>query len=37
MKFVIKDDVYSVLLKYFDGDIINLDKKVLSGLKKGQI
>jgi phage tail tube protein FII len=35
-EFVIDDDVYNVLLKYFDGDIINLDKKVLSGLKKGK-
>ena len=33
-EFVIKDDVYSVLVEYFDGDIINLDKKILSGLKK---
>ena len=35
-EFVIKDDVYSVLVEYFDGDIINLDKKILSGLKKGK-
>ena len=35
-EFVIKDDVYSVLVEYFDGDIINLDKKILSGLKRGK-
>ena len=35
-EFVIEDNVYSVLLEYFDGDIINLDKKVLAGLKKGK-
>ena len=35
-EFIIEDDVYAVLLDYFDGDIINLDKKVLAGLKKGK-
>ena len=35
-EFVIEDNVYTVLVDYFDGDIINLDKKVLSGLKKGK-
>jgi hypothetical protein len=35
-EFIIEDNVYSVLVEYFDGDIINLDKKVLSGLKKGK-
>ena len=32
----IEDDVYAVLVDYFDGDIINIDKKVLSGLRKGR-
>ena len=32
--FIIKDEVYSILKKYFDGDIININKKTLSGLKK---
>ena len=34
--FIIKDEVYSILKKYFDGDIININKKTLSGLKKGK-
>ena len=33
--YIIKDDVYLILIKYFKGDIINIDKKVLSKLKKG--
>ena len=36
MEFIIEDDVYEVLVKYFGGDIINVDKKVLSKLKKGK-
>ena len=28
-EFVIKDNVYSVLVEFFDGDIINLDKNVI--------
>lgn len=35
-EFIIEDDVYAVLVEFFDGDIINLDKKVLAGLKKGK-
>ena len=35
-EFVIEDNVYSVLLEFFDGDITNIDKKILSGLKKGR-
>ena len=26
-EFVIEKDVYAILVEYFDGDIINLDKK----------
>ena len=26
--YIIKDDVYLILIKYFKGDIINIDKKV---------
>ena len=39
-KFLIDDNVYSVLLEYFNGRVDDeekpLDKKVLSGLKKGR-
>ncbi len=34
-EYVIKDDVYLTLLKYFQGDIIYLTADILKGLKKG--
>ena len=34
--FIISDDIYLILLKYFDGDIININKKIITGLKKGK-
>jgi hypothetical protein len=34
-EYLIKDDVYLVLLKYFQGDIIYLTADILKGLKKG--
>ena len=36
-EYVIKDDVYLTLLKYFQGDIIYLTADILKGLKKGDI
>ena len=34
-EYLIKDDVYLVLLKYFQGDIIYLNAEILKGLKNG--
>ena len=34
--FIINDDIYLILLRYFDGDIINIDKKTINNLKKGR-
>jgi hypothetical protein len=34
-EYLIKDDVYLVLLKYFQGDIIYITADILKGLKKG--
>ena len=34
--FEIKEDIYLILLKYFKGDIIFLDKGILKDLKKSK-
>ena len=34
-EYIIKDDVYLTLLKYFNGDIIYLNAEILKDLKKG--
>ena len=33
-EYKIKEDVYIYLIKYFDGEIINLSPSILSELKK---
>ena len=34
--FIISDDLYLILLRYFDGDIININSKIIKDLKKGK-
>ena len=34
-EYIIKDDVYLTLLKYFKGDVIYLNPEILKDLKKG--
>ena len=33
--FIISYDIYLILLKYFDGDIININKMIITCLNKG--
>ena len=34
--FIINDNIYLVLLRYFEGDIVNINKKTINSLKKGK-
>lgn len=34
--YVVNDDIYLVLMKYFDSNIENIDKKIVDNLKKGK-